>query len=61
MFFYVLEHKKTNSFSELVCNNIGARDGNRTHTILLPADFESAASTSSATLAVLFNYNIISF
>ena len=35
----------------------GARDGNRTHKILLPADFESAASTSSATLALLINYN----
>ena len=30
----------------------GAKDGARTHTLFLAADFESAASTNSATLAV---------
>lgn len=42
----------------------GAREGNRTLKVLLPADFESAASTNSATLALvilafLIKYNII--
>ena len=42
-----------------VCYHNGAREGNRTLKVFLPSDFESDASTSSATLALLNYYNII--
>ena len=42
------ERKKYEGGNFLRC---GAKDGTRTHTLSLAADFESAASTNSATLA----------
>ena len=40
----------------LTIDQSGTSGGNRTHTLVKEADFESAASTNSATLALLGKY-----
>ena len=56
--FDKINNKKSLKIRDFV-DFIGAREGNRTLKVLLPADFESAASTNSATLALLIKYIII--
>lgn len=64
-FFDKINNKKPLILRDFV-DFTGAREGNRTLKALLPADFESAASTNSATLALftfafLIKYNIINY